>query len=215
MTRRPRLPATRSNLMRSRRRLDQVHRGAALLKRKRESLVAELFARARAAVDARAGIDEQAREAWRALWEALAWHGGDGLAPLAWPAREVTVDVTTLDVWGLTVPSLAEPPVVARSLPGRGVRPGPGEAATPAAALAFEVLTERLLAAAAEEHLMRRLGQALSRTTRLVNTLEQRVAIELAAEAASIARTLDEREREEQRRIRHLARRRDAAYSRD
>ena len=33
---------------------------------------------------------------------------------------------------------------------------------------------------------MRRLGQALSRTTRLVNTLEQRVAVRLQADIASI-----------------------------
>lgn len=72
MTRGSRAPATRSSLMRSRRRLAQVRKGAALLKRKRESLVDELFSRARKAVTSREGIDAQAREAWKALWEALA-----------------------------------------------------------------------------------------------------------------------------------------------
>ncbi|MDH4064200.1 MAG: V-type ATP synthase subunit D [Acidobacteriota bacterium] len=204
MTRGPRLPATRSNLMRCRRRLAQVRRGADLLKRKRESLVAELFDRARPAVTARAAIDDRAREAWRALWEALAWHGGDGLAPLGWPTRDVEVDLATIDVWGLKVPTLVHRPAVARTLAGRGVRPGPGEAATQDAARGFEELVEHLIEAAPEEHLMRRLGQALSRTTRLVNTLEQRVAADLDADLAAISRTLDEREREEQRRIKRL-----------
>ena len=45
-----RSPATRSTLLRHARRLDQVRRGAALLKRKRQSLVEELFGRARTAV---------------------------------------------------------------------------------------------------------------------------------------------------------------------
>lgn len=204
MTRGPRLPATRSNLMRSRRRLAQVRRGADLLRRKRESLVAELFDRARSAVTARTAIDEHAREAWRTLWEALAWHGGDGLAPLGWPTRELEIDLATIEVWGLKVPALVERPRLARTLPGRGVSPGPAEATTQAAALAFEVLAEQVLAAAPEEHLMRRLGQALSRTTRLVNTLEQRVASRLDADVTAIGRTLDEREREEQRRTKRL-----------
>ena len=64
-------PATRSSLLRSARRLDQVRRGAALLKRKRQSLVEELFARARTAVTSREAIDAQARRAWRSLWIAL------------------------------------------------------------------------------------------------------------------------------------------------
>jgi V/A-type H+-transporting ATPase subunit D len=181
--------------MRCRRRLAQVRRGADLLRRKRESLVAELFDRARSAVTARTAVDDQAREAWRALWEALAWHGGDGLAPFGWPTRDIEVDLETIDVWGLKVPALVHCPTVARTLAGRGVRPGPGEAATQEAARAFEELVERLIEAAPEEHLMRRLGQALARTTRLVNTLEQRVATGLDADLTAIGRALDERER--------------------
>jgi vacuolar-type H+-ATPase subunit D/Vma8 len=58
---------------------------------------------------------------------------------------------------------------------------------------------------------MRRLGESLSRTTRLVNTLEQRVAVRLAADLAAIRRTLNEREREEHLRIKRLIARRHAA----
>jgi vacuolar-type H+-ATPase subunit D/Vma8 len=42
--------------------------------------------------------------------------------------------------------------------------------------------------------MMRRLGHALSRTTRLVNTLEQRTTVRLAAEVVEIRRMLEERE---------------------
>jgi vacuolar-type H+-ATPase subunit D/Vma8 len=62
--------------------------------------------------------------------------------------------------------------------------------------------------AAPQEHAIRRLGHALSRTTRLVNTLEQRVAVRLTADLAEIRRTLTEREREEHLRIKHLIARR-------
>ena len=99
-------------------------------------------------------------------------------------------------------------------LAARGVLPGVGEAASHDAAREFELLVEQLLDAAPQEHVMRRLGQALSRTTRLVNTLEQRVAVRLVADLAEIRRTLSEREREEHLRIKRLiARRRGPAIS--
>lgn len=208
MTRGSRAPATRSSLMRSRRRLAQVRKGAALLKRKRESLVDELFSRARKAVTSREGIDAQAREAWKALWEALAAQGAEGLAPLGWPTREIEVELEAVKLWGLKVVELAHRPSVVRGLAARGVLPAAGEAAAEEAARGFETLIEQLLDAAPQEHLMRRLGQVLSRTTRLVNTLEQRVATELSSELSSIQRTLEEREREEHLRVKRLIARR-------
>jgi vacuolar-type H+-ATPase subunit D/Vma8 len=54
-------------------------------------------------------------------------------------------------------------------------------------------------------------GHALSRTTRLVNTLEQRIAVRLAADLVEIRRTLSEREREEHLRIKRLNVRRRAS----
>jgi H(+)-transporting ATP synthase subunit D len=211
MTRGTRATATRSNLMRCRRRLDQVQKGAALLKRKRESLVNELFARARTAVTSRAAIDAQAREAWQALLEALAANGAEALPPLGWPPRRLEVELDAVELWGLRVAALVQRPAIVRSLPARGVLPGSGEASTQAAARDFEVLVEQLIDAAPQEHLMRRLGQALSRTTRLVNTLEQRIATGLAADVVAIRRTLEEREREEHQRVKRLIERRRTA----
>lgn len=198
--------------MKVRRRLDRTTRGAALLKRKRESLVAELLRRARPAVVSREAIDEEARAAWRALWQALAAEGSEALMVAGWPERELHVDLETQDVRGLRIVALRQPPRVARSLAARGVLPAPGEAAGQQAARAFESLVERLVEAAPKEQAMRRLGQALARATRLVNTLERQVAVRLAADAAAIRRTLDEREREERGRTRRLiARRRGGA----
>jgi V/A-type H+-transporting ATPase subunit D len=194
--------------VRCRRRLDQVNKGAALLKRKRESLVDELFARARTAVSTREAIDEQARTAWRTAWQALAAAGADALTPLGWPSREIAVELETVELWGLRVAALASRPQVVRSLAARGVAPSASDAASQEAARAFETLMEQLIDAAPQEHVMRRLGQALSRTTRLVNTLERRVAVELAVDLARIRRTLDEREREEHLRTKRLIARR-------
>ena len=204
MTRGTRAPATRSTVLRYARRLAQVRRGAELLKRKRQSLVNELFARARTAVTSREAIDAQARRAWRSVWLALAASGSDGLAPLGWPTREVDVELSIVELWGIRAVELVNPPTTVRSLAARGVLPFPGESAGHDAAREFETLLEQLLTAAPQEHMMRRLGQALSQTTRLVNTLEQRVAVRLGADLAEMRRTLSEREREEHLRIKRL-----------
>jgi H(+)-transporting ATP synthase subunit D len=206
-----RTAATRSGLVRARRRLDQVQKGAALLKRKRESLVEELFARAKPAVSTREAIERQARRAWHSTWAALAQGGGDALLALGWPTRPVMVDLESLELWGLRAVALNRPPKVVRSLAARGVLPGAHDAASQDAAGDFEVLLEQLLEAAPQEHVMRRLGQALARTTRLVNTLEQRVSVQLRRDLSSIRRTLEEREREEHVRLKLLMARRGRA----
>jgi V/A-type H+-transporting ATPase subunit D len=200
--------ATRSSLVRLRRRLEQVQKGAALLRRKRESLVTELFNRARPAIDSRRTIDEQARAAWSSLLAALGTAGREELTALGWPTRELELELEPLEVWGLHAVDLARAPSVVRSLAARATAPGPSDAAPAAAAGDFERLLELLLEAAPKELLMRRLGHELSRATRLVNTLEQRVAVELHEDLARIRRTLDEREREEHLRLKRLIARR-------
>ncbi len=214
MTAGKRPPATRSNVVRLRRRLEQVNKGAALLRKKRESLVAELFLRARPAVDSRRAIEQRALAAYRALLDAYASRGREELTALGWPTREVEVDLQPLEVWGLRAVDLSKPPALVRSLAARGGVPGPGDAAAHTAAGEFERLTELLLEAAPKELLMRRLGQALSRATRLVNTLEQRVAVGLTSDLHALRRTLDEREREEHLRLKRIVARRKAQVHR-
>jgi H(+)-transporting ATP synthase subunit D len=211
MTRTTHAPATRSNLLRYARRLEQVRKGAALLNRKRQALVAELFARARPAVTSREAIDAQARRAWSLVWLALSSTGSDGLAPLGWPTREIEVQLKEVELWGIRAVELVSRPMLVRSLAARGMLPAQGETAGHEAARGFEALLEQVLDAAPREHAMRRLGQALSQTTRRVNTLEQRVAVRLVADLAEIRRALSEREREEHLRIKHLIARRRAA----
>lgn len=206
------IAASRSAVMRCRRRLIQVRKGAALLSRKRQSLIEELFARARVALTSREDVELSARRAWELLLAALAVSGSDGLAPLGWPIRDLDVGVTHTELWGLHVVQLQERPTIVRSLAARGVVPAATDAASQEAARAFETLLERLLDAAPQEHLMRRLGEALARTTRLVNTLERRVTVRLDAELSAMRQTLAEREREEHVRIKRLIAR---AHARD
>jgi V/A-type H+-transporting ATPase subunit D len=185
-----------------------VRRGPALLRRKREALVAELFARARPALDARRALDERARAAYRALLEALAAEGRVDLLPLGWPARDLQVQLELRDVGGIRGAALLAKPRVVRDGASRGGGVGPGDAEASMAAEHFERLVEALLEIAPEDVFLRRLGQELARVTRLVNTLERRVAASVARELAAMRRTLDEREREEHLRLKRRVRRR-------
>lgn len=210
MTRGRATAPTRSNLLRARRRLGRVRKGTDLLTRKRRALVGELFRLAGPAVDAREAMARRAESAWPALLRALAVHGEPGLTAIGWPRRPLEVEIRRARVWGIGVAEIVDHGPVRRSLPARGTTPaGTGPAAV-AAADEFEALVELLLDAAGREALIRRLGRALSRTSRQLNTLEQRVAPELEAEVATTSRVLEEREREEHDRIKHLLRKREA-----
>jgi H(+)-transporting ATP synthase subunit D len=205
-----RAAATRSNLVKLRRQLQQVQKGAALLRRKRESLVTELFSRAKVAIDTRKDLEAQARTAYRSLLQALSERGEQELLPFGWPTRELKVDLEPLEVWGLHAVELASVPRVTRGLGARAVAPGPGDGPPLTAAVDFERLIESVLEAAPREYLMRRLGHELNRASRLVNTLEQRVAMGLIRDLSGIRRTLEEREREEHLRLKRLIAKRKA-----
>ena len=202
-----RIAPTRSNLIRTTRRLTRVTKGVDLLRRKREALVSELFKVARPAADARARIDAAGRDAYTALWEALAQHGRTGLAALAWPLPDRVVEIESSQVWGIPIAAIVHRPTLARTLPARGTAPGSTGPAAAGAAQAFERLGDLLLDAAPREMLMRRLGDALARATRQVNTLERRLAPALRQGLVRVAAALQEREREEQLRVRRLRRR--------
>ena len=199
-----RLAPTRMNLLRSARQLQRVVAGAGLLRRKREALVTELFKLARPAADARVLIAERSRRAYPALVGALAAQGRDGLRAIGWPTRAINVDVRPGSIWGIVVSRVEGRPEVARSLAARGAAPQVAGLAAIQAAGEFEQLVALLLEAAPREALIRRLGDALAQTSRQVHTLERRVAPQLERRIATVRRTLDERERDERLRLKHL-----------
>lgn len=195
---------TRMNLIRAARYLERIGKGVALLRRKREALVSELFRLARPAADARVRIEEGTRRAYPALLAALAAHGLAGLRAVGWPARDVTVELEPGSVWGIAVSTIVRRPPLVRTLGARGTAPGSTGPSTVRAATEFERLTELLLDAAPREMLIRRLGQALSQTSRQVNILELRVTPQLRHQMAGVRGALEEREREERLRLKHL-----------
>ena len=197
---------TRQNLLALQRRLERVGKGTALLRRKREALVAELFRLARPAASARRSITDQAAAAYPALLGALGREGVDGLRALGWPSRDLRVRMRSGQVWGVAIAEILDRPPIRRTPHARGVPPAAASGAAAVATGAFEELAELLLEAANREALLRRLGEALNRTSRQVNTLERRLEPSLRSHLTGIRRTLDEREREEHLRLGRLLR---------
>jgi V/A-type H+-transporting ATPase subunit D len=199
--------ATRINLVRARRDMARVQKGAALVRRKREAHVAELFRVARPAMDSRAQIDIAARAAAEALLGALGARGASALEQMSWPRHELEIDVEPVRVWGLAVSDVVWRPRVARTVEGRVMAPGTAGPAATLAATRYEVLADLLIEAAPREQRVRRLSESVARASRQLRTLEQQVAPKIAAQIAVVRRQLDEREREERLRLKHIQRR--------
>lgn len=206
-----RLSPTRANLLHARAQLARVRKGAEVVRRKREALVAHLFQAARPATDARANIERRVREAYPPLLAALAVHGRDGLRALGWPARHIEVDVRPAHIWGIAVADIDCPTRMLRTLDARGTAPGSTGPAASEAAARYEELAALLLAAAPAELRVSRLAAAVSQTSQQLHVLEQRLEPGLATQITAVRRTLEEREREEHLVLKHLRRKRDGA----
>lgn len=213
MIRAPRVAPTRINLLAARRRLAQVNRGVALVRRKRDALVRELFRLARPAADLRSQIDGEFTQAYESLLDAFSRHGRTGLRSIAWPSRSIEVQIVPGQVWGIPVTDIAGGVRVQRMIDARGVSPASAGVATTDAARRFESLAERLLEVAAAEQRLRRIGDAVAEESRHLRTLEHRVAPSLEHQITALKRALQEREREEYLRLKHLQARRSAGHT--
>ena len=200
------VPPTRSGLVRAGAQLGRVKKGRELLNRKREALISELFKSARPALNARQEVEERAREAYRALLQALATRGQASLETYAWPGREITVELEHKQIWGISVPAVVSHSSIQRTLTARETAaPSVGPAAAQAAT-EFERLVDLVIESLPKEQLVRRLGDALAKATRQVNTLQLRVEPTLTIELNALRRMLEERERDERSRLRHVLR---------
>lgn len=199
-----RIAATRNNLLRARSQLDRVRKGASVVHRKRQALVSHLFRIARPAVDARTEIAQRSTDATGMLVDAFADVGSDALRTLAVPAAPIEVEIQPAQVWGVAVADVAAVSPVRRTLDARGTPPGSTSPAVVAATNAYEHLTELLLTSAANEIRVTRLAEAVAAASRQLQVLQHRIEPRLVAQIGQMRRTLEEREREEHLRLKHL-----------
>lgn len=185
---------TRSNLLQRRDQRKLAVRGADLLKRKRDALVAEFFDLVKVSLEARRHLTEASREAYFALFLANAWDGPEAVGSLALAqGSRLEVSLVMQNIFGVKVPQV-QPPTFDERLPFSPIGAG---AQTLAAARQFRKLTEALIEVAATETRLRRIGEEINKTNRRVNALEQLVIPNINFEIRQIRSVLEQRALEE------------------
>jgi V/A-type H+-transporting ATPase subunit D len=185
---------TRSNLLQRRDQLRLANRGADLLKRKRDALIAEFFSLVKESLAARRALSEASREAYFSLFLANAWDGPEAVRSLALAEEaKLDIEIKVENLFGVKVPQV-QAPTFSGELPFSPINAGPN---TLEAAAQFRKLTEALIQVAATETRLRRVGEEIKKTSRRVNALEQLVIPGIAQQIKDIRSVLDQRALEE------------------
>jgi V/A-type H+-transporting ATPase subunit D len=195
---------TRMNLLQRKQQAKIAFQGVDLLKRKRDALVADFFNIVRQSLAAREQLTAACKEAYILLALAKAWEGREALEAAALAdRREVLVDIEVRNVWGTKIPEV-EVKEVRRTLLERGHNPATTSARTMESAANFEEVLRAILAVAATEIKLKKIGQEIKKTTRRVNALEQVVLPRLLGEIRFIAAVLEQRAREDVFRLKRI-----------
>jgi V/A-type H+-transporting ATPase subunit D len=195
---------TRMNLLQRKQQAKIAFQGVDLLKRKRDALVADFFNIVRQSLAAREQLTAACKEAYILLALAKAWEGREALEAAALAdRREVLVDIEVRNVWGTKIPEV-EVKEVRRTLLERGHNPATTSARTMESAANFEEVLRAILAVAATEIKLKKIGQEIKKTTRRVNALEQVVIPRLLGEIRFIAAVLEQRAREDVFRLKRI-----------
>jgi len=191
---------TRMTLLQKRNQKKLAEKGADLLKKKRDALVAEFFELVAGTVAARERLAQAAKEAYLALFLAKAFDGPEAVEALALGVAPVEgVEAEVENVWGTKVPRLAV------AWPGRAAAsPIATGGQTLAAQRAFREFAEALVEVANTETRLRMIGEEIKKTTRRVNALEQVVIPGLEVQVRYIRMVLEQREREDNFRLKKI-----------
>ncbi len=185
---------TRSNLLQRRDQLKLANRGADLLKRKRDALIAEFFDLVKSSLTARRELSAVTQEAYFSLFLAKAWDGPEAVESLSLAeGKPIEIDIKIENLFGVKVPQIQKPDF-SKKLSFSPINTG---ARTLDAAMQFRKLTEALIKVAATETRLRRVGEEIKKTSRRVNALEQLVIPGINYQIRNIRDVLDQRALEE------------------
>jgi V/A-type H+/Na+-transporting ATPase subunit D len=185
---------TRSNLIARRAQRRLAVQGVDLLKRKRDALIAEFFNLVKESLAAREKLAQAAKDAYFALFLAKAWDSPEAVESLALARQAgMSLELSVESIYGVKVPKI-NVPELSKELPFSPIGAG---ARTLEAAGQFQRVVEALIAVAATENKLKRIGDEIKKTSRRVNALEQIVVPNISAEIKLISDTLDQRALEE------------------
>jgi len=199
-----RISPNRMNLLNLRSRIATAERGAGILGDKRGALVKELMIVYKEVISERYDLRDKMQDAASDLFYALGIEGREGVLSAAFAAkREVSVEVTERNVWGVRFPEIHHETML-RRIDDRGYAFMTISGTVDATAKRFEILLDTLLMAASDESYMRRIGNEVRKTTRRINAINEMIIPRLKEQLQYISRALEEREREDVLRLKRL-----------
>lgn len=187
---------TRQELLRLKAQKESVGKGLKLLKSKREALMKEFFAVVEETVRLREDLNSLLSAAQRRLEIVRALKGPELESFAHASKRELDLDISIKNVWGVKVPEVEEKPL-ARGLSARDVSPVGTGAGVLKVAGEFEAASELLVKIAARETRLSRVGEMIKTDTRKINAINEVLLPGMNKKISSIERVLEEREREE------------------
>jgi V/A-type H+-transporting ATPase subunit D len=197
---------TRSELLSRRAQIMLARQGADLLRGKREALVREFLSELQRFVDTREALVKELTQAKQSLMRALSVDGPEAVASAGLASRRtIELQTTQRSIWGTKIVEVATD-YVPRTSSERGFTAAGASARIDETAERFEAALELLLRVAPLDRKLARLAEEIRRTSRRVNALEQRMLPSLEEQVQYIRGVLDQREREDVLRLKHLKR---------
>jgi V/A-type H+-transporting ATPase subunit D len=195
---------TRTNLLLRRSQVSLARQGVDLLKNKRDVLIAEFMKLMDELVERRHDLEDLSHRAYHSLAITRALDGEETVRSAALATRRVVnVDIRRKKVWGVPIPDVARINLV-RPVTERGYSFAGMSARVDFTARHFEGMLTAVVAIAATDVVLRRMGNEIKKTTRRLNALEQVLVPRLLEDARRIRMTLEEREREDVIRLKRM-----------
>ena len=195
---------TRMNLLAHKAQIRFAADGVQLLEGKREALLKELIERAKELRTLRNQLHKMGRAALASLAIARAVRGTPEVCSAGVAARrELQLDVKTEKVWGLSLGNIGRYNIV-RTPNERGTGLIDVGSQIVEASESSEKMLEQLLVCAPKESNLLIIGEEVRKVSRRINALNEYLLPKLREEMRTIARVLDEREREETFRLKRI-----------
>ena len=178
--------------------------GVTLLEGKREALLKELLTRARELRSLRNELHLRGRQAVASTAMARAVRGTPEMKSTALGCkRELQVEVVVEKVWGLKLGDVKQSHIV-RGSNERGLGTIDISSYAVEAASDSEEMLAQLLVCAPKELNLQLIGEEVRKVSRRINALNEYLLPNLRADVRTIARVLDEREREDTFRLKRI-----------
>jgi V/A-type H+-transporting ATPase subunit D len=181
--------------------------GAELLKSKREALIADFFSIADTIMDSREEMAKDVQEAMIQAGLAKSFSGSHQMNATALSARrDIPVRTHEINIWGIRIPEI-EFVSLRRTPEARGLLPMDTSPHILETAEHYEEVLEKLLRTASHEIRLKRIGEEIRKVSRRINALDQTIIPSLTSQIRSIQEVLQEREREDLFRLKHIKKR--------